>query len=84
MKMKIQPVMIFGALLILLGIAGLIHPRIMLPKQRDTTVATPGTIVTTQRIITVPWYLSGLLILAGAAYIFSATPKGTPRPPRRQ
>ncbi len=73
--MKIQPIAILGALLILLGIAGLIHPRILLPKERDTTVATPGFTVITQRDITVPLYMSGLLILPGAALIFSNPPK---------
>ncbi len=73
--MKIQPIAIFGALLILLGLAGLVHPRFLLPKERDTTVATPGFTVITQRDITVPVYWSGLLILAGAALIFSALPK---------
>jgi len=62
--------MIFGALLILLGIAGLIHPHITLPKEQDTTIATPGYTATIQRTITVPVYLSGVLILAGAAIIF--------------
>ena len=59
-----------GILFIALGIAALIHPRLVMPAKRsERQESNQRVLIETRRIVTVPWYLSGLLILAGAGFM---------------
>jgi hypothetical protein len=69
--MKDKQFAIFGILFIALGIAGFVHPRILMPwKQKDVQVGGQQMIVQTRRVIEIPAFLSGFFILAGGALIF--------------
>ena len=62
--------MMFGAVLILLGLAALIHPRMEMPAKRtEVQVLGQKLLVETRRIVTIPPLLSGLLIVAGAGLV---------------
>jgi hypothetical protein len=62
---------LFGAILVLLGLAALIHPRVAMPARRtEVQVLGQQLLVETRRIVTIPPILGGLLILAGAGLIF--------------
>jgi hypothetical protein len=79
--MKDKQFAIFGILFIALGIAGFVHPRILMPgKQNDVQVGGQQMIVETRRVIEIPAFLSGFFILAGGALIFLSgreKPSGT-------
>lgn len=69
--MKDKQFAIFGILFIVLGIAGFVHPRILMPgKQNSVQVGGQEMIVETRRVIDIPAFLSGFFILAGGALIF--------------
>jgi hypothetical protein len=68
---KLQPYKIFGAVLVLVALAGFIHPRVSAPAKKDEIqIGSAKYIVETTRIVTIPWYLSTLVALAGVAFIF--------------
>jgi uncharacterized membrane protein HdeD (DUF308 family) len=69
--MKFHPIAIVGILLVLMGVAALIHPQVGLPSHKqEIQVAQGKAIIETQRIITFPRPFSVLLILAGVGQIF--------------
>jgi len=58
----------FGVIFIVLGIAGLVHPNIVLPaKKQYLTIAGTQVITETHRIVSIPTVLGILLIVAGGA-----------------
>jgi hypothetical protein len=70
--------LVVGAVLILFGAVTLIHPELKMPaKRREVDVAGQKLIVNTQRIVTVPPVLGGLVILAGAIVVFIGARKTT-------
>jgi hypothetical protein len=63
-----------GVVLILLGVAALVQPELKMPAQkREVDVAGQKLIINTQRIITVPAILSGLVIVCGLGLAFVGT-----------
>jgi len=65
-----------GAVLILLGIAALIHPDLKMPAQKtEVQVLGQKLEIETRRIIEIPAVVSGLVVVAGAALIFLGTRK---------
>jgi len=55
-----------GAVLILLGLLALIHPRVEMPARKtEVQVVGQKLLIETRRIVTIPSVLSGLLIVAG-------------------
>lgn len=69
--MKNKQFAIAGALFVVLGIAGLVHPRILMPgKQDDVRVGDQRMIVKTRRVVTIPPILGGFFVLAGGCLIF--------------
>jgi hypothetical protein len=71
---------VFGAVLILLGIAALIHPRVDMPAKRtEVQVLGQKLLVETRRVVTIPSILSGLLIVAGVGLIILGPRAATPR-----
>lgn len=76
MKLKIQPHKVLGVLLILLSLGAFIHPRVSMPaKKNEIQIGSEKFIVETTRIVTIPWYLSAVVALAGAVLFFSNPPK---------
>ncbi len=64
--MKFKPVVTFGILLIVLGIAALIHPNFSRSEKQDVVQVGPlQATVETRRVFTIPWFASGLVIVAG-------------------
>jgi hypothetical protein len=62
--------LVIGAIFIIVGIIALIHPRIVMPARKDEVeVSGQKLLIETQRIVDVPWYLSGLMVVAGAGFI---------------
>lgn len=75
-----KAMIVIGAVLMLLGIAALIHPRLdMRAKRTEVEVFGQKLLVETRRIITIPPILSGLLILAGAGLIVLSPRAATAR-----
>jgi hypothetical protein len=71
---------VLGAVLILLGLAALIHPRVDMPAKRtEVQVLGQKLLVETRRVVTIPPILSGLLIAAGLGLIIFGPRGGTPR-----
>lgn len=71
-----KPLTLFGALLILLGLAALVHPRLKMPAHKtEVEVIGQKLEIETQRIITIPGIVSGLVIVAGAGLILLDTRK---------
>ena len=74
--MRFKPVVLFGALLIVLGIAAVIHPRFSRSERQDVVqVGALQATVETRRVFTIPPLLSGLVIIAGAWLIFVGSKK---------
>jgi hypothetical protein len=70
--MKLRPYKIFGVLLVLAGIAALIHPQVRMPsKKNELQIGSAKYIMETTRIVTIPWYISTLIVLSGVAFFFS-------------
>ncbi len=66
-----HPIAIVGVLLIVCGIAALIHPRMVMPAQeREVQINDNKAIISTRRIVTFPVPFSIILIVAGVAQIF--------------
>jgi hypothetical protein len=75
--MKNKTFAIAGALFVLLGIAGFVHPRILMPgKQEDVRVGEQRMIVETRRVVTIPPILSGFLVLAGGGLLSLSARQG--------
>jgi len=75
--MRSKPLVFAGALLVLLGVGGLICPEIKMPAKKDEVqIMGQKVILQTRRIITIPAFLSIVVILAGAAVIFDGVRKG--------
>jgi hypothetical protein len=69
--MRFHPIAIVGILLVVTGIAALIHPQMSMPaKKEEIQVASGKAIVETRRIVTLPRPFSALLIFAGVGQIF--------------
>jgi len=65
-----------GLLLIAAGLAALIHPRLKMPARKtEVEVIGQKLEIETQRIITIPGIVSGLVIVAGAGLILLDTRK---------
>ena len=65
-----------GLLLIAAGIAALIHPRLKMPARKtEVEVIGQKLEIETQRIVTIPGIVSGLVIVAGAGLILLDTRK---------
>ena len=67
----IKPFAITGALFLIVGIAGFVHPRVLMPAKTD--VSSRGgqkVIIETRRIVTIPAPMSGCALLAGGLLIF--------------
>lgn len=70
-----KPLMtLFGAILVLLGLAALIHPRVkMAAHKTEVEVLGQKLEVETQRIVEIPPIVSGLVIVAGAGLVLLAS-----------
>jgi len=67
---------LIGLLLIAAGIAALIHPRLKMPARKtEVEVIGQKLEIETQRIVTIPGFVSGLVIVAGAGLILLDTRK---------
>jgi len=67
---------LIGLLLIAAGIAALIHPRLKMPARKtEVEVIGQKLEIETQRIVTIPGIVSGLVIVAGAGLILLDTRK---------
>ena len=65
-----------GLLLIAAGLAALIHPRLKMPARKtEVEVIGQKLEIETQRIVTIPGFVSGLVIVAGAGLILLDTRK---------
>jgi hypothetical protein len=67
----IKPLAITGALFVVIGIAGFVHPRVIMPAKTD--VSSRGSekiIIETRRIVRIPALMSACAVLAGAGLIF--------------
>jgi hypothetical protein len=70
-KLRFHPLALVGALLIIAGIAALIHPSIMMPAQtKEVQIGSNKAIITTHRILEFPTAFSVVLMLVGAAQIY--------------
>lgn len=60
-----------GVLLVLVGIAALIHPDVSFPKkQGEFQVGAQKLTIETRRIVTIPTVLSGIVLVAGAFLVY--------------
>ena len=67
---------LIGLLLIAAGLAALIHPRLKMPARKtEVEVIGQKLEIETQRIVTIPGIVSGLVIVAGAGLILLDTQK---------
>ena len=59
-----------GALVIVLGVYGLVRPNLLMPAKRQTLqIAGQNVVMETRRIVAIPRPLSGLLILGGLGLV---------------
>lgn len=69
--MKIHPFLLFGVLLMALGIAGLVHPNLSIHSKKDEVqIGSTKAIIETQHIVQIPTIFSGVLILLGGLLVF--------------
>ena len=69
--MRFNSLVIFGVLFFVLGIAGLMHPNVVMPAKKQTLeIAGREVIMETRRVVTIPTLLGVLLIVAGGAALF--------------
>lgn len=74
--MRFKPVVLFGVLLVVLGIAALIHPSFSRSERQDVVQVGPmQATVETRRVFTIPWFASGLVMVVGAWLIYSGSTK---------
>jgi hypothetical protein len=70
-KLRFHPLALVGVLLIIGGIAALIHPQIMMPAQtKEVAIGPNKAIITTHRVLEFPTAFSVVLIFVGAAQIY--------------
>jgi len=71
-----SPITLVGAVLVLLGLAALIHPEVKMPAHK-TDVETFGHKfeIETQRIVQIPGILSAAVMIAGAGLVLLGTRK---------
>ena len=68
--MKINSLALLGLLLVAVGIAGLVHPNVVMPgHKQEVQIAGSKVIMETRRVITIPGVLGVLVILAGGAAV---------------
>jgi hypothetical protein len=68
--LKINSLALLGLLLVALGIAGLVHPNVVMPgHKQEIQIAGSKVIMETRRVITIPGVLGVLVILAGGAAV---------------
>ncbi|MGH9744927.1 MAG: hypothetical protein ACRD59_02300 [Candidatus Acidiferrales bacterium] len=68
--MKFNSLALVGLLLVALGIAGLVHPNVVMPgHKQELQIAGSKVIMETRRVITIPGVLGVLIIVAGAAAV---------------
>jgi hypothetical protein len=66
--LKFNSLALVGALLVALGIAGLVHPNVVMPaKKQELQIAGTKVIMETRRVIAIPVVLGVLVIVAGGA-----------------
>jgi hypothetical protein len=66
--LKFDSLALVGALLVALGIAGLVHPNVVMPaKKQELQIAGTRVIMETRRVIAIPVVLGVLVIVAGSA-----------------
>lgn len=69
--MKLNFFSVLGVLLVVLGLAALLHPEFKMPAKREEIEIGPMKVpVETRRIFTVPPVLSGIIIVCGAGMMF--------------
>jgi hypothetical protein len=60
-----------GMVLLLAGLAGLIHPHVMMPpKRNDIWVGNQELKVETRQVLTIPTSIGALAVVAGAGLIY--------------
>jgi hypothetical protein len=66
--LKFNSLALVGILLVALGIAGLVHPNVVMPaKKQELQIAGTKVIMETRRVIAIPVILGVLVIVAGSA-----------------
>ena len=69
--MKFNSLAIVGALFVVIGIAGLVHPNVVMPaKKQEIEIAGSRVIMETRRVVEIPKILGVLLVVAGGAALF--------------
>ena len=69
--MKFNSLAIVGVLFVVLGIAGLVHPNVVMPaKKQEIEIAGSRVIMETRRVVEIPKILGVLLVVAGGAALF--------------
>jgi hypothetical protein len=68
--LKFNSLALVGILLVALGIAGLVHPNVVMPgKKQELQIAGTKVIMETRRVIAIPVILGILVIVAGSAAV---------------
>jgi hypothetical protein len=81
--LKFNSLAIIGVVIIGLGIAGLVHPNVVMPAKKQTLeVAGQRMIMETRRVITIPGVLGALIVLAGGAALLLSQLNPETRPGR--
>jgi hypothetical protein len=69
--LKFNSLAIVGVLFVVLGIAGLVHPNVVMPaKKQEIEIAGSRVIMETRRVVEIPKILGALLVVAGGAALF--------------
>jgi uncharacterized membrane protein YdcZ (DUF606 family) len=69
--LKFNSLAIVGALFVVIGIAGLVHPNVVMPaKKQEIEIAGSRVIMETRRVVEIPKILGVLLVVAGGAALF--------------
>jgi hypothetical protein len=67
---KFNSLALVGILVVALGIAGLVHPNVVMPaKKQEVQIAGTRVLMETRRVIAIPAVLGILVILAGGAAV---------------
>lgn len=71
---KIKIFALVGSLLVIAGVAALIHPRVLLPAQTEEKPAgNSKLIIETRRILRVPMPYAVVVVIAGCGLLFLST-----------
>jgi uncharacterized membrane protein YdcZ (DUF606 family) len=69
--LKFNSLAIVGVLFVVVGIAGLVHPNVVMPaKKQEIEIAGSRVIMETRRVVEIPKILGALLVVAGGAALF--------------